>query len=117
MVRDAALKTKGSGGPSDIDADGFRRMLACKSFKKSGTDLCAAIATTARKLCTEYVDPLSIEPILANRLISLNKGEGAVCLIGVGEVLRRIIGKCVMKRSPKLSTQAARCKCAQATKR
>ena len=69
----------------------------CKSFKKSGTDLCTAIATMARKLNTEYVDPLSIEAILANRLILLDKGEGAVRPIGVGEVLRRIIGKCVMK--------------------
>jgi len=72
-------------------------MPACKSSKKSGTDLRAAIATTARKLCTEYVDPLSIEAILANRLIPLIKGEGAVRSIGVGEVLRRIIGECVMK--------------------
>ena len=97
MVCDAALRTQGSRGPSGLDANGFRRMLACKSFKKSGTDLCAAIATTSRKLCTEYVDPLSIEAILANRLIPLNKGEGVVRPIGVGEVLRRIIGKCVMK--------------------
>jgi len=96
MVRDAALRTKGSRGPSGIDANGFRRMLACKSLKKSGTDLRAAIATTARKLCTEYVDPLSIKAILA-RLIPLIKGKGAVRSIGVGEVLRRIIGKCVMK--------------------
>ena len=33
MVRDAALRTKGSGGPSSIDANGFRRILTCKSFK------------------------------------------------------------------------------------
>ena len=33
MVRDAALRTKGSGGPSGVDANGFRRLLACKSFK------------------------------------------------------------------------------------
>ncbi len=55
MVHDAALRTKGSGGSSGIDANGFRRMLACKLFKNSGTDLCAAVATMARKLCTEYV--------------------------------------------------------------
>ena len=67
MVCDATLRTQGSGGPSGIDTNGFKRMLACKSFKKLGTDLCAAIATTARKLCTEYVDPLSIKAILANR--------------------------------------------------
>ncbi|EDO31920.1 predicted protein [Nematostella vectensis] len=32
MVRQAALRTKGSGGPSGIDANGFRRMLASKCF-------------------------------------------------------------------------------------
>ena len=50
-----------------------------------------------RKLCTEYIDPRTIEPILANRLIPLDKGEGAVRPIGVGEDIRRVIGKCVMK--------------------
>jgi hypothetical protein len=50
-----------------------------------------------RRLCTEYIDPRTIEPILANRLIPLDKGEGAVRPIGVGEVIRRIVGKCVMK--------------------
>ncbi|EDO26574.1 predicted protein [Nematostella vectensis] len=38
-----------------------------------------------------------IEPILASRLIPLNKGKSEVRPIGVGEVLRRIIGKCVTK--------------------
>lgn len=87
MVRDAALRTKGSGGPSGIDANGFRRMLACKSFKKSGIDLCTAVAIMIRRLCTEFVDPCGIEVLLANRLIPLDKGEGAVRPIGVGEVL------------------------------
>ena len=48
-------------------------------------------------LCTEYVDSRGMEAILANRLIPLDKGEGAVRPIGVGDVLRRIMGKCVMK--------------------
>ena len=39
---------------------------------------------------------MTIEPLVANRLIPLDKGEGAVRPIGVGEVLRRICGKCVM---------------------
>ena len=94
MVRDAALRTKGSGGPSGVDANGFRRILASKSFTKSGTDLCVAIAAKVRRLCTEFIDPLGIEAILANRHISLDKGEGAVRPIGV--VIRRIMGKCVM---------------------
>ena len=50
-----------------------------------------------KRLCTEYVDPRGLETILANRLIPLDKGEGAVRPIGVGEVLRRIMGKCVTK--------------------
>ena len=90
MVQDAALRIKGSGAPSGVDANGFRRILASNSFKKSGTDLCAAIAAMTRRLCTEFIGPL--EAILANRLIPLDKGEGAVRPIGVGEVM----GKCVM---------------------
>ena len=53
MVRQAALRTKGSGGPSGVDANGFRRMLACKSFKQSSTRLCEAIATMTKTLCTQ----------------------------------------------------------------
>ena len=79
MIREAALRTKGSGGPSRVDANGFKRILTCKSFKKY------------------YIDPRTIEPILANRLIPLDKGEGAVRPIGVDEVIRRVIGKSVMK--------------------
>ena len=30
MIREAALRTKGSGGPSGVDANGFKRILACK---------------------------------------------------------------------------------------
>ena len=97
IVCDVAVRTKGSGGPLGVDANGFRRILACKSFKKSGSDLCTAIATMTRRLCTEYIDRLSTEAILANRLIPLDKGEGAVRPIGVGEVIWRIIAKCVMR--------------------
>ena len=66
MVRDATLRTKGSGGPSGVDANGFRRILTCKSFKRSGTELCEAIASMTKCLCTEYVDPWGLEAILVN---------------------------------------------------
>lgn len=72
-------------------------MLACQSFKKASVGLCDAIAVLAKILHTEFIDPLTIEPILANRLIPLDKGSGEVRPIGVGEVIRRIIGKCVAK--------------------
>ena len=96
MVRQAALRRKGAGGPSGVDANGFRRILACKSYKQSSLRLCEAIATIIRTLCTQYIDPTTIEPLVASRLIPLDKGEGAVRPIGVGEVIRRICGKCVM---------------------
>ena len=40
MVREAALRTRDSGGPSGIDAVGVRRMVTCKSFKASSVKLC-----------------------------------------------------------------------------
>jgi len=99
MIRQSALRTKRSGGPSGIDVNGFRRILACKSFKQSSSKLCEALATMTKMLCTTYVDPTTIEALVASRLIPLDKGEGSVRPIGVGEVIRRIIGKCVMNVS------------------
>ena len=69
---------KGSGGPLGVDANAFKRILASKSFKRSSINLCESIATLTRRLCTEFVDPLTIEPILASRLIPLDKGNGKV---------------------------------------
>ena len=97
MIREAALRTKGSGGPSGMDAVGFERILACKSFKRSSTNLCDSLAVLTKRLCSQYVDPLTIEPILANRLIPLDKSNGEVRPIGVREVIRRIIGKGVSR--------------------
>ena len=94
LIRQAALRIKGSGGPSGVDANGT---LVSKSFKKSSTKLCDSLATLTRRLCTEFVDRLTIEPIVASRLIPLDKGNGEVRPIGVGEVIRRIIGKCVTR--------------------
>ena len=75
----------------------LKRILSSKSFKKSSANLCDALVTLTKRLCTEYVDPVSFEAITANRLIPLDKVEGAVRPIGVGEVIRRIIVKCVTK--------------------
>ncbi|CAB4027742.1 Hypothetical predicted protein, partial [Paramuricea clavata] len=107
MVRQAALRTKGSGGPSGVDANGFRSMLACKSFKQSSTRLCEAIARMTKTLCTQYIDPTTIEELIASRLIPLDKGEGAVKPIGVGEVIRRISAKCVKSFAKKDVVEAS----------
>ena len=46
------------------------------------------------KLATEAVDPTCLEAYLANRLIPLDKNPG-IGPIGVGEILRCIIGKAI----------------------
>ena len=59
-------------------------------------DFCHAIALLARMLCTEeLVDPKSIEALVACWLIPLDKSP-SVRPIGVGEVLRRVIGKAIL---------------------
>ena len=101
MVRQAALRTKGCGVPVVLT-----RMASDESFKQSSMKLCEAIATMAKTLCTQYIDPSTIEPLVASRLIPLDKGEGAVRLIGVGEMIRRICGKCVMNIAKKDAVEA-----------
>ena len=49
----------------------------------------------ARRLCSSYVDPEGLKSFVACRLIALDKDPG-VRPIGIGEVLRRIIGKAVL---------------------
>ena len=62
----------------------------------------------SKRLCTELVDPAVIEPILGNRLIPLNKGDGEVQPIRVGEVVRRIIAKCVTRLTKQDIIKASR---------
>ena len=83
MIRDAAFRTKGSGDPLGVDATGFKRILGCKSFISSSTSLCDTLATTTRKLCTEYIDPHTMEPLVACSSFPLDKGEGVVRPISV----------------------------------
>ena len=52
MITEAALRTKGAGGLSNVNANDFHRILASKSLKKSGTNLCDALATMTRRLYT-----------------------------------------------------------------
>ena len=94
-VRKAVINTKGGSGPLGLDADGWRRILASNSFGDSSSDLCRAITSFTRKLCLEKFDASSLEASLACRLIPLNKNPG-LRPIGVGETLRRIVGKVVV---------------------
>src|SRR3954452_4317799 len=59
-------------------------------------ELCCSVAHFARRIATEYRDSAGLEAFLANRGIPLDKGGGALRPIGVGELLRRIVGKAVL---------------------
>ena len=92
-VRNSALRSQGSAGPSGVDAAGWKRL--CTAFHKQSNDLCASIAAVGRRISTQIVDPGPLKALLACRLISLNKNPG-VRPIGVCEVIRRILGKAIL---------------------
>ena len=58
-------------------------------------ELCSAIASFARRLCTAFLSPDILSPFLACRLIALDKSPG-VLPIGVCEVVRRIVAKAAL---------------------
>ena len=66
------------------------------SFGDKSNELAESMAVSARRMCTEYVDPDSLEALLADRLVPLDKNPGTRP-VGIGEVERRIIGKAVVK--------------------
>ena len=93
LVEKAALHVQGSGGPTHLDADGWKHILCSKAYGKLPFQLCSAIAEFAKRLCVEDVNPESLNEFVACRLVPLNKGDDkrgnpGVRPVGVGEVLR-----------------------------
>ena len=93
LIRKTVLRCKGAAGPSGLDASAWRRL--CTSFGVVSDSLCCSLALSAIRLCTELVDPSLISPLLASRLIAINKCPG-VRPIGIGDTSRRIIAKAVL---------------------
>ena len=93
-----AKNMKGSGGPTLVDADTWKQFLCSKVYGNASIDLCQAISDLAKILSTEEVHPDCMTEYIAGRLVPLDKGnskEGkpGVRPVGVGEVLRRLVGK------------------------
>ena len=93
-IRIAAKLTKGAAGPSQFDSDQFRRILCSNSFKSEGKNLREQIAKFARIIESSSLDPTCLECYTACRLIPINKNPG-IRPIGIGETLRRIVGKAI----------------------
>ena len=83
------MRTHGSHGPSGLDANERRRILT--HFGQQSVEISQTIAKIAQKLANEELNPELIELYNACRLINLDKNPG-VRPIGIGEVMRRIIG-------------------------
>ena len=82
----------------------WRRMLV--SLKSASQELCEAVAEVSHHLATNHVNPEGLNPLLNNRLIPLDKDPG-VRPVGIGEVLRRIVGKSLIIVLKNDITQAA----------
>ena len=67
-IMKAAMNTKGSAGPSGMDAELYRRMLVSRNFSAAGKEMREEIA-----LLTKNLHPKLLEPLVASRLIPLDK--------------------------------------------
>ena len=93
-IRKSAMLTHGSHGPSGVDANDWRRWLS--NFGQSSTNLCRSLAGLARLNATEKINSDYLTAYNACRLIPLDKNPG-VRPIGVGEVIRRILARTILK--------------------
>ena len=87
-------------------------ILISKNFGNTGKDLRTALAKMTQILCCDSLSELdtkSIEPFVANRLIPLLKAPSGIRPIGIGEVLRRIIGKAVITEIKPDIMESAEC--------
>ena len=92
-IRTAAMKTHGSHGPSDLYANEW---IIITLFKDASTVLSNTIAKVARRIATEAIAPEKLEAYNDCRLVPLDKNSG-VRRIGIGEILRRTIGRNMTK--------------------
>ena len=97
MVCKAAEQTSGSGGPTRLDADAWKHIICSRVFGKVSEDFANAIAMSARRMCRENITHSYLSLLWECRLVPLMKEDDGVRPVGIGEPLRRIIGKCVLK--------------------
>ena len=106
-IFNSALRTKGSAGPSGMDSELYRRILCSKCFGSSCKSLREEIATFTKNIATKSYHPDLLQAYVSSRLIPLDKNPG-VRPIGVGEVLRRIVGKSIRHHCQNEIKEAAR---------
>ena len=93
----AAKNTSGSGGPSRIDSDIWKHMLCSKAYGALADELADAVAVLTKRICTEDIPYDHVSSLFACRLVPLIKETDGVRPVGIGETLRRIMGKSIAK--------------------
>ena len=93
MVKDAIKKTRRAACPLGMEAESWRRILISGNFGNVGKDFRKSTAEMTKRQCQGKRFNYLVA-FLACRLIPLNKQPG-VRPVGIGEVLRRVIGKIV----------------------
>jgi len=91
-IQSVAHQLQGGAGPGGCDSSHWRDILL--RYGASSARLRDSIAALCRCLCNSVVPWDDIRALVASRLIALNKCPG-VRPIGIGETLRRVIGKAV----------------------
>ena len=86
MIKVTALHYSRSAGPSGIDA----------LPGPASSNLCNGIAGVAQRICTSRVSPSALNALLVRHFVPLNKNPG-MHPIGVGDIVRRMIGKAIMR--------------------
>jgi hypothetical protein len=89
-VEKIARKLRGGAGPGGTDAAVWQHLLLYQ--KDASMELQAAVAALCEMLANGIVEWKLIRALAANRLVALDKCPG-VRPIGIGECLRRILGK------------------------
>ena len=66
LILKAVMLTKGGSGPSDLDADGWRKILTSRSFGTSSSELRKTFALFVKSLCVEEIKKAeSLESFIA----------------------------------------------------
>ena len=86
-IQKHAMMTRGSAGPSGVDADDWRSLLS--AFGQTYTNLCKLVAKFAKRLATSIKPPDDLIAYNDCRIVALDKCPG-VRHIGIGELMRRI---------------------------
>lgn len=81
-------------GPSHQDAEQYHHILTSGKYKKENKELRVQLATLATAIAAKISESKTSEVLAGCRLITLDQSL-RVCLIGIGEVLKRIIWKII----------------------